>query len=228
MLYAPNVPHNQVCDTAGTDICYLLDIGRRKWPLVRNLCVLDEVRHLYLLRELLDFESWMTSEPASWRSVFDLRISALFTGLVKEAQGIRRAKQAGERLASAHAAAARRFVMTRITEARCVEHVAKHLGLSPDHTRHVFKTEYGITLTRFILETRVQRVMDLLIHSTVGLKQIAAECGFANDRQLCVTFRRFAGTTPVAYRKRGSSYRAKSERLRPVHLLEQRDRPPGG
>lgn len=201
VIYAAHVVHNQIMDEDGIDLCYLVDIKAGEWPFAKNTCMIGEVSHPYLLRELQDYDSWVSEERKLWKDVLDLRVSALFAGLAKEALLKRKSVELSP---SSHSAtAARRLVETKISEMRNVSDISERLGLSQDYTRHVFKTEYGMTLTNFILMTRVNRAMELLKFSTICQKEIAPLCGFANERQMSVTFKKLAGLSPGAYRNRG-------------------------
>lgn len=199
-IYAANTMHNQIMDEDGVDICYLIGIKKGKWPLPEKICMISSVSHPYLIRELQDYESWLSEERNLWKDVLDLRISALFAGLAKEALLKRRNSEQDS--SSRYATAARRLVETKITEMRNIAEVSGKLGLSQDYTRHVFKKEYGMTLTNFILMTRVNRAMELLKFSTIGLKEVAPLCGFANERQMSVTFKELTGMSPGSYRNK--------------------------
>lgn len=200
VIYAANVVHNQLMDTDGIDLCYLVDIKAGEWPFAKDICMIGEVSHPYIMRELQDYDSWISEERKLWKDVLDLRISALFAGLANEA--LLKRKSAGQRPSSHSAAEARRLVETKISEMRTVSDISERLGLSQDYTRHVFKTEYGMTLTNFILMTRVNRAMELLRFSTICQKEIAPLCGFANERQMSVTFRKLTGLSPGGYRNK--------------------------
>jgi len=202
VIYAANAMHNQIMDDDGTDLCYLVSIRKDEWPFTKSICMINEVGPPYLIRELQDYDSWVSEERNLWKDVFDLRISALFAGLAKEA--LLKKKSVEQSQSSHYAATARKLVETKISEMRNVADISERLGLSLDYTRHVFKTEYGMTLTNFILMTRVNRAMELLKFSSICIKEIAALCGFANERQMSVTFKKLTGLSPGSYRNKGN------------------------
>ena len=82
-----------------------------------------------------------------------------------------------------------------------VEEVARGPGLSPDYFRHVFTDTYGMGPRQFLVQTRLRRAAELLAHSSLPIKEIAHQCGFATTRYFCRSFRRFSGITPAAFRK---------------------------
>jgi len=83
-----------------------------------------------------------------------------------------------------------------------VEHIAKRLGIGPDHLRHVFRRRHGIGVKRCLTETRIARARALLTFGDARLAAVAERCGFANERHLCTVFREETGETPGAFRTR--------------------------
>lgn len=200
VIYAAGVVHNQSTThgEAGTDLCFLLKIKRKEWPFAREIAVIPEIRHGYLLRELQECDTWFSDDRSAWAPMLDMRISALFAGLVMASAQSRRANLSSP--TERHAEEAKKRIEADIGKARNVGDVARKLGLSPDHLRHVFKARYGTTLTCFILAARIGRAKELLGYSSLSLKEIAPACGFANERQMCVTFKAALGVSPGRYR----------------------------
>jgi LacI family transcriptional regulator len=65
-----------------------------------------------------------------------------------------------------------------------------------------FTTLTGRTLHDEIETIRMERVQTLLRESNLPLTQVAAQCGYANYVTFSLAFRRFAGTTASAFRRR--------------------------
>lgn len=79
--------------------------------------------------------------------------------------------------------------------------LAAMAGYSPDRYRHLFKEQTGMSPGRYILGRRVAHARNLLRDTSLGMAEIAAGCGFANDSQFCSMFKRETGMSPGAYRK---------------------------
>ena len=85
--------------------------------------------------------------------------------------------------------------------------VAERVGVSHDYLRHVFKAVYGIGLKEFLVQTRMERAEDLLLHSLLPIKAIAAQCGFATARYFCAVFRAKNNISPAQFRHQNAKRR---------------------
>jgi AraC family transcriptional regulator len=72
--------------------------------------------------------------------------------------------------------------------------------VSPSHLARTFKKSTGRTVHQFIEEVRLVRARTLLGDTSLPLKQIAAQLGFANPSSFTLAFRRATGTTPGRFR----------------------------
>jgi transcriptional regulator GlxA family with amidase domain len=55
-------------------------------------------------------------------------------------------------------------------------------------------------MVRHLARIRVDRAKELLAHSPLSLREIAARCGFASEQYLCAVFARLEGMPPGAFR----------------------------
>ena len=76
------------------------------------------------------------------------------------------------------------------------------LLLDADHRQlnDAFKLLTGINLSTLIVEWRMLQARDLLDDRSLTVKQVAHRCGFRQQKNLILAFRRRWGTTPQAYR----------------------------
>ena len=199
-IYAPGVMHNQWMnkDDIGIDQCFLLKLKGEEWPFKTGVVIIREIRHGYLFRELQECDTWISDDRGIWAGMLDMRISAIFSGLAMEF--FLHEKSSMSSPAERHAEDAKKLLESKIGETRKIKDISKRLGLNPDYLRHVFKEHYGMTITSFMLMVRVNRARELLRYSSLCLKEIAPSCGFANERQMCVTFKKVMGISPGRYR----------------------------
>jgi transcriptional regulator GlxA family with amidase domain len=101
----------------------------------------------------------------------------------------------------AYADIAFRLVRERYASLHSVAELAEIVGIGYDHLRHVFRERYGMSLQEWLIRSRLERAKELLRHSALPLKAIAAMCGFGTDRHLCAVFRERVGSSPGGYRK---------------------------
>lgn len=117
----------------------------------------------------------------------------------------RRAQQAGRQVVS-HAG------MRRVVE--CIEAgldqdlslamLAEVANYSPHFFARAFKRQMGESLHQYVLQRRLARARQLLLHSSYPISQIAIETGFSSQSHMTSAFRRATGRTPAAFRRAGS------------------------
>ena len=81
--------------------------------------------------------------------------------------------------------------------------LAGQAGLSPFHLHRFFAAATGETPKRLTLRLRLGRAAALLLTGRESVLEVALDCGFQSHEAFCRAFRRYFGTTPSAYRKRG-------------------------
>lgn len=94
-------------------------------------------------------------------------------------------KQAVERV--------REYVMDHLDETIDVETLAGIAHLSPFHFSRVFARSVGVTPHRYVVRLRLQRAVELLREGKLGLAEIAARTGFADQSHLSRWMRRVHG-----------------------------------
>lgn len=83
----------------------------------------------------------------------------------------------------------------------CRESIAAGCGVSVRTLSRLFKNELNTPTAGYIINARMEKVCSMLALPALSVKEIAAACGFRNPGFLSVSFRRFYGKTPLAYRK---------------------------
>ncbi len=197
ILYPPGLQHDQRMDADGADNC--LQIGIRdasSFPEFSKPLRLQIVRSQTALGELSELSSWADDSP---RAAKDLRAAALLLTLLHEAarSGLEK-PEPGLTLASE----ARSIASTELSPSPSIGQIAKRLGVSPDHLRHLVLRHFGKGLKEIALEARISRAMSLLDNSPMTLKEIAGETGFANERALCAAFKLRTGSSPGQFRSK--------------------------
>lgn len=91
------------------------------------------------------------------------------------------------------------FILTRIDNPElCLEEVAAHQGISSSYVRKLFAAE-GAKFTAFVLETRLQKVLQMLADPDSrghAISTIALKCGFNDISYFNRVFRKRYGCTP--------------------------------
>lgn len=105
-----------------------------------------------------------------------------------------------------HAAAMQqtvRYIRSNFRQHLTLEELAGRVYLSPAYFSRIFREEMGEPFTVYLNRVRVEHSMGLLRHTTMKLADIAAQAGFNDQSYFTRTFKKFAGMSPMEYRKSG-------------------------
>ena len=94
----------------------------------------------------------------------------------------------------------REYIAAHLQQNISVRMLADVAGLSMFHFARTFKQSEGVTPHRFLLQSRLRRVQELLANTELPLSQIAIAAGFSDQSHCARRFREFVGVTPRRYR----------------------------
>jgi AraC family transcriptional regulator len=126
---------------------------------------------------------------------------ALRAHLVQRFEGQSTSQRGG--LSSRQLKRAQSFVEAHLSENISLTDVAASCSLSAAHFAREFRQSTGLPPHRFLMERRVTRARELLVHTRLPLSDIAMRCGFADQSHLTKVFRRVLGVTPGSLRSSG-------------------------
>lgn len=92
------------------------------------------------------------------------------------------------------------FIEENIDQKLSLEKLAAIVHLSQFHFVRVFKEAFGTTPHRYIIQRRLERAKILLDVTRLSIQEVAIGIGYANQSHFTTQFRKYVGTTPVAYR----------------------------
>lgn len=81
-----------------------------------------------------------------------------------------------------------------------VNMISDHFGKTPSHITRVFKSVYGITLSNYISEYRINEAIELLNNTDQKIKDISDSLGYTNSNVFIRTFKKMKGVTPAQFR----------------------------
>ncbi|MFC0210993.1 AraC family transcriptional regulator [Paenibacillus chartarius] len=79
--------------------------------------------------------------------------------------------------------------------------VAEHFGLTPAYTSGLFKKQYGINLSDYMIEVRISEAKRLLADPSLTVLQVAQKVGYSTDIGFIRVFKKIEGITPGKYRE---------------------------
>lgn len=96
-----------------------------------------------------------------------------------------------------------RHIREHISDPITVKDIARATNISVPHLRRIFKENAGgMNVAGFILNLRVKRAYEMLMHSDFSVGKIGELCGFSDPFVFSRAFKRLAGLSPANYRKR--------------------------
>lgn len=74
-------------------------------------------------------------------------------------------------------------------------------GLSNRHFIRAFKVSSGAPPHRWLLQQKIKRATDLLVHDDISISEISIICGFADQSHFTRMFKRTTGSSPARWRR---------------------------
>ncbi len=93
------------------------------------------------------------------------------------------------------------YLHTQYPEELSLPEVAKHFSVSTFYLSHQFKRVTGSNFVSYLQQIRVRNAQQLLLYSTLKIKEICEACGFSSFSQFNRVFSKFCKVTPSAFRK---------------------------
>jgi AraC-like DNA-binding protein len=97
---------------------------------------------------------------------------------------------------------ARHLIERSLSVSLSLSQLAKRVFVSPDYLRKMFRSEFGETITHYILRRRLELAAKLLLTTPLLVKEIAVRSGFQTEYYFSRAFRKAQGVSPTQYRKR--------------------------
>ena len=83
-----------------------------------------------------------------------------------------------------------------------VENLARRADMSPRHFARLFVQRMGMPPAAYVRRLRVEQARSRIESGAMRAKQVARECGFADEQSMRRAFRHVLGVTPADYRSR--------------------------
>lgn len=96
------------------------------------------------------------------------------------------------------------YIEVHYKEHICLNDICTHCNISTYYFAHIFKTATQSTFYNYLTAYRLNKALELLLHSDKKIIDIAQECGFSNTRSFNRSFKSFFSKTPSEYIKENS------------------------
>lgn len=81
------------------------------------------------------------------------------------------------------------------------DHLAEVTGRDYNSLSSLFSDVEGLTIERFVILQRIERVKELLVYDELSLSEIAYKLGYSSVAHLSAQFKKITGLTPTHYRQ---------------------------
>ena len=82
--------------------------------------------------------------------------------------------------------------------------LSEQFALSANHITNLLKQELGIRYNDYITQLRLEHAKELLVTTTLSVKNITSACGYYSQSHFTKLFVEKEGCTPIEYRKRNT------------------------
>ena len=82
-----------------------------------------------------------------------------------------------------------------------LEQLARRFELSPANLSRLFRREFGVGFSRYLVSLRLESAVALLNSTNLPVSEVALRCGFNDSCYFIRVFRRHFGATPREYRR---------------------------
>ena len=93
-----------------------------------------------------------------------------------------------------------RFINEHITDPISLASVSDHIGLTKEHTAHIFKKETDMTVTEYINRRKMLIAKDMLLSTAYPLCDIAERLGYVGYSYFSRVFKKEFGVSPLQLR----------------------------
>ena len=81
-----------------------------------------------------------------------------------------------------------------------VDFLAKKAAMSNVYFRSLFKAQYHLSPSQYIISVRLKNAKSLMKYSFLTLEECALQSGFSSLQYFCRIFKKYTGMTPSEYR----------------------------
>lgn len=89
------------------------------------------------------------------------------------------------------------------------DYLVEHLGRDYHYLSHLFSSEEGLTIEKFIIRQKVERAKELIGYGELSIAQVAEQLGYSSPAHLSRQFGQVTGLTPTEFQRLGPASHAR-------------------
>lgn len=93
------------------------------------------------------------------------------------------------------------------------DEIINEAGLSYQYVSSLFSSMEGITIEKFIIHQKIEKVKELIVYDELTLSEIAYRLGYSSVQHLSNQFKRITGLSPSYFKKLKSKKRKPLDRI---------------
>ncbi len=93
------------------------------------------------------------------------------------------------------------------------EEIGKEAGLSYQYVSTLFSSMQGITIEKYIIHQKIEKVKELLVYAELTLSEIAYSLGYSSVQHLSNQFKKITGLSPGYFKKLKSKKRKSLDKI---------------
>ena len=110
--------------------------------------------------------------------------------------------------------------LSKDMKTRFSDYVVKKVGLSYYYLSRVFSTTEKITMEKFLIFLKVERIKEMLLQNEFSVGEIAYQLGYSSSQSLSAQFKKLTGKTPGQYRLNPVPARVHFDRIQEQHFVQ--------
>ncbi|MEN8118634.1 MAG: AraC family transcriptional regulator [Bacteroidota bacterium] len=81
------------------------------------------------------------------------------------------------------------------------DHIAREIGYDYSYLSNLFSSVEGITIEKYIINQKIEKVKELLVYDELTLNEISYQLGYSSVQHLSSQFKKVTGLTPSHFKK---------------------------
>jgi AraC family transcriptional regulator len=93
------------------------------------------------------------------------------------------------------------YIEDHLSEDLSLSRIARIGGVSASHFKTLFRESAGVPVHQYVIQRRIERAKDLLMHDKLSIAEVALATGFSHQSHLARHMRRAVGLSPRAMKR---------------------------
>ena len=95
------------------------------------------------------------------------------------------------------------YIHENLDQVPSIEEMSRLCSLSPSYFSRTFRKAMDESFVGYVNRIKIERAVEMLKTGNKSVNYIAAKLGYTDASYFIKVFKRYTGTTPLAYRRRG-------------------------